>query len=72
VLSDGQTLDAELVVMATGYRPLNEAVEKCLAAILDAVLGRYGGKTLFFCFSIFNVQAMINLTSFDKYSGDFW
>ena len=57
--------------MATGYRPLNEAVEKCLAAILDAVLGRYGGKTRFFS-SIFNVQAMINLTSFDKYSGDFW
>lgn len=53
MLSDGQTLDAELVVMATGHRPLNEAVEKCLAAILDAVLGRYGGKTPAFFASAF-------------------
>lgn len=58
MLSDGQTLDAELVVMATGYRPLNEAVEKCLAAILGAVLGRYGGKSLFlFGFSIFKCSS---------------
>ena len=29
VLSDGTQLNADLVVLATGYRPLNEAVQKC-------------------------------------------
>lgn len=43
VLSDGQTLDAELVVMATGYRPLNEAVEKFLGKEISEKLGRVWG-----------------------------
>lgn len=28
-LADGQLLDADVVVLATGYRPLNDSVERC-------------------------------------------
>jgi len=43
ILADGTQVEADVVVLATGYRPLNEAVQKFLGKEITEKLGRVWG-----------------------------